>query len=437
MTFTQPGLRTILAQFALGVIFLHWVASSASAIPNTGFGYDGSLVVTGTTYVDSVKSPVSANVTSGASFIPLASTAGFLPGHEVLVFTAQGSSPSVGSYNFYTIQNVSPSGVSILGQLPAALDITNDRNFVQQVPNYSEVTVQSGGVLTASPWNGATGGVVAFRVRGELDVNTGGAILADGLGFRGGSSASVPSNGAAVPGFQGESYNGLGAQGVNVAGVAARNFGAGGAGLADSTGGDVGGGGGGGSYGDSPLGVSAASVFGTTTTLEGGQAGEAYGVSDLSKIFFGSGGGSGGADSDSGLSTSGTGGTGGGVIFIAANTMTLDGTLQSKGINGGNGIGAIGTDETGGGGGGSGGSIYLALLNPTPFQSLDPLLITPGGLGGADTTGSFALEGGAGGVGRYYATLAEVLYAPEPSSAVLWGVGLVVLMVRRRSNVRR
>ncbi len=73
---------------------------------------------------------------------------------------------------------------------------------VQRVPNYDDVTIASGGAITTSTWNGSGGGVVAFRVRGSLDVQSGGLIHVRGKGFAGGSRGATTSR----VGVQGESY---------------------------------------------------------------------------------------------------------------------------------------------------------------------------------------------------------------------------------------
>ena len=55
---------------------------------------------------------------------------------------------------------------------------------VIRVPNYATATLTSG--LTASAWNGSTGGVLALNISGALTLNTA-TVSVDGLGFRGGA----------------------------------------------------------------------------------------------------------------------------------------------------------------------------------------------------------------------------------------------------------
>lgn len=88
---------------------------------------------------------------------------------------------------------------------------------VIRVPQYSNVTLNTGGVLTCSPWDGYTGGVVCFLANGTLTFNTGGKIDVSAKGFsnantqgQGGIGASAPAapalNGG-MPAAQGNNGN--------------------------------------------------------------------------------------------------------------------------------------------------------------------------------------------------------------------------------------
>ncbi len=68
----------------------------------------------------------------------------------------------------------------------AATGAAGQRRFqVIRVPQYSSASLA--GTLTAGGWNGATGGVLAIDVGGQLNWN-GGALDVTGLGFRGGAA---------------------------------------------------------------------------------------------------------------------------------------------------------------------------------------------------------------------------------------------------------
>src|SRR5690606_3295750 len=124
----------------------------------------------------------------------------------------------------------------------------------------------------------------------------------------------------------------------------------------------------------------------------GSAGGTAYGNSQLSSLFFGSGGGASGFAND-GNEYCGDGGRGGGIVFISANTIDFPGTIYSRGAGGG-GYGGIG----------AGGSILVEA------QTVDVLNIN------AATVGN----GGKGRVAVYYEnTLAGLNSNPSAYSAIL------------------
>src|SRR6202011_5285053 len=98
--------------------------------------------------------------------------------------TATGPVPLAGgTVNFV---GTGPSGGLLYSYTNAAATATQGQRKYQVVrlPQYSTATLSS--TLTASAWNGSTGGILALDVSGT--VNLGGATVSvDGLGFRGGS----------------------------------------------------------------------------------------------------------------------------------------------------------------------------------------------------------------------------------------------------------
>jgi hypothetical protein len=315
---------------------------------------------------------------------------GIAVGDEVLLINLQGTSADntdVGNYEFKEVQSISASTITFTSAITKSYDGTtasNQKVVVQRVPNYVDVTVSSGGTLTASAYDvlvttptagaGYRTGIVAFRATGTVTVSSGGSISTSSLGYAGAAAnAGATAN-------QGASYSGAGTAST------AANGGGGGGGLRETavsqwnaTGGA------GGGYG-------AAGTAGGSGTLSGGPqaggtAGAAYGTAALTKIYYGSGGGGGGGANTDGAGAT-AGGRGGGILFISSNTITVSGTMPSNGANGGAG-------GWGGGGGGAGGSIYLAADTVTIGSSL---VTATAGSGGAQ--GQFGLGGGAGAVGR-------------------------------------
>jgi uncharacterized repeat protein (TIGR01451 family) len=299
---------------------------------------------------------------------------------------------------------------------------------VIRVPQYTTATL--GSTLTALPWNGNTGGILAVDVSGTLTLG-GATVSVNGLGFRGGAgvalagdpsvlntdfrtlapdSATAPTihmiNGSKGEGIAGTPryvyHNGaaIGAPGANsaldtgVEGYLNGSFGRGapgnaGGGSTDgdpTANGDNSGGGGGGNSGTGGAGGNSWQ----TNLPVGGQGGG--GISPkLTRITMGGGGGAGTSNNGSAADATGTvladnnpptangyyssGANGGGVIIIRA--LQTDGvtsaTLTANGFNAQN----VGRD--GSGGGGAGGSVLFT----TQFGTLTTLTVqAKGGNGG-------------------------------------------------------
>jgi len=356
------------------------VASSRQAtVVSVGTGADGPIVIRDRYEVDSVTTTVRQSATSGATTLTVGNSSDFHAGDEVLIIAMRGA--DAGEHEFHRIASVGANSLELKSALLNSYDVS-DSIAIQRVPNFTDVTVEATGELTAKAWNGWTGGIVAFRANGIVNVKTGGSIHADALGFRGGWSTTT---GGHADGRQGQSYLGVGSQGDRNA-----NGGGGGAGNCIQ---ERGCGGGGGSYGSSGS---------NGHGLAHGSAGLVYGDQGLSKLMLGSGGGSGGSDDDGGGTASGgAGGAGGGIVFIAARSLVLSGSLTAAGGNGLDATMKQGEDESGGGGGGSGGSVYLLLGDPQPRLRLAE--VVPGGNGGGSQQVAYGragrLKGGSGGYG--------------------------------------
>ena len=369
---------------------------------------------------DAVNYSVTA-LTSNTATLSFSPSAGCLAsGDEILLINIQGTTASivnVGNYETLRVYSVSTNVVTFVtnktkyygdtGGADTGIGVTSSdqRVMLQRIPNYTTVTVNSSGTITASIWDGTTGGVVAFKANTSVMVNSSGSISTTGSGYNGGPS----STGTAQTGIQGESYNF-----DSTTRSTSANLGAGGGGCGDT---GVSGGGGGAGYG----------VGGTTGERDpsfcspGGAGGGTYGDAGLSTLFLGSGGGGGGHDQSSEGGSSGAGGRGGGIVYIATDSLTVSGSITVSGNNGANANTNGGNSEGGGGGGGAGGSVRLEGRS----LSLGTSLVTSSGGSGGNGHPSYTNDGGPGGVGRiavfYYslsgssspgATETEVGYYP-------------------------
>ncbi|MGG9963835.1 T9SS type A sorting domain-containing protein [Ferruginibacter sp. SUN106] len=271
---------------------------------------------------------------------------------------------------------------------------------VIRVPRYNNLTINAATSITATKWNGTTGGIVALDVNGTLNMNTTGSINANAAGFRGGggrqlgggggantdirTNATVNTNGAKGEGICGTPryvYDGTALVNTGVEGYpngsnsngAPGNAGGGGA-DADPANNDENTGGGGGANGGA--GGRGGRSWNSNLNV-GGYGGVAPAFLASSRIILGGGGGAGSTNDGTGALAAGlssSGGTGGGIVLLKVNTITNAGTISANGSNGGS------VDNDGGGGGGAGGTVYVTA---TVTASLATLTInTIGGNGG-------------------------------------------------------
>ncbi|MBD3312143.1 DUF2341 domain-containing protein, partial [archaeon] len=309
------------------------------AADNGFLNNDGSLTVSsGTFYVDKVKSTLSESISAGDDTISLTSSSGFSTDDEVIIIKMNGT--DTGVYELGVIRALNNKKLRLSHPVRNNYDNSDGVVLVQKVPHYSSVTV-NGGTLTASPWSGSGGGLVAFKT-GTLTVSSG-SISANELGYYGGVSGSHgPQNSTT---------------------------------FSILTGGCGGGGGQGGWQSEYGYGVG---VGGTGSTGYDGSSGTHGGDS--------SGDGSGG---DGGCSTAGGGGGGGGYGGFHGANDQLGGSGHTGDNNGedGSGYAAGGGAARDGGGGGGGGYPYDSGGNDAP-SDLTKLYLGGGGAAGAGGAGA-------------------------------------------------
>jgi hypothetical protein len=317
---------------------------------NTVKNINTDVIAGGRSYSDGVNWQITNNVAFGQATISSGTSRpnGFAVGDEIMIINLKGTSTNysnVGLYEFKTITALPNStSITVDSNLTNSYDGTTQKIMVQRVPNYTDVTINTGGSLTCNAFDGNKGGVVAFKASGTVTVNAADGITATSKGFSGGNGG-----GGAGSGTAGETYNGVGTIG-----------GGGGGGSGNSTmlcAWASGGGGGNGGYGNAG---------------SGSNHGNSYGITNLtSKLFLGSGGGGGGGAYSmcyqgactGAWAAGGNGGNAGGIIYISSNTITVNSgnAISSNGSNGTSGTNQINCTRAygGGGGGGAGGSIAV------------------------------------------------------------------------------
>lgn len=306
---------------------------------------------------------------------------------------------NAGNYEINFICAIRADSVFFYKQIQQPYTVADKVQLVR-VPQYASALVTD--TLKALPWDNTTGkgGVLALSVSDDLILNA--PISANDAGYSGGlyatSSTSCtnffaasnyyynanvlsPQDGA----FKGESISDLsvtysgGKGAVASGGGGGNNHNNGGGGGSNSAAGGKGG--------------NNSSTSGCTVA-NAGLGGYALNNSAGSKIFLGGGGGAGHANS--GFASTG-GGSGGGILFVQANTVYSNGhKIKANGRDGGN---TIGDGASGGGGGGTiifDVNIFSGALNAEAI----------GGKGGNEdddfTSGKCYGEGGGGSGGMIY-----------------------------------
>jgi uncharacterized repeat protein (TIGR01451 family) len=314
----------------------------------------------------------------------------------------------------------------------AAATATSGRRTFQviRVPQYGSLTL--GTDLTATPWNGASGGLIVLDVAGTLNMN-GKTIDASGAGFRGGAGRIL--KGDATAGLSGTDYRQLatlntsGQKGEGLAGTpryvnnngtlsdtgvegypngssgrgAPGNAGGGGTDTSPTDNFQNDGGGGGANGGRGGRGGDAWA----SGAASGGEPGAYFTATSTTRLVLGGGGGAGSTNDGSGTPGAGfasSGAAGGGLVMVRTGSVAGSGSILANGASANN---TVANDASGGGG--AGGSVLLTAVNTAGLANLT--LSANGGTGGNNTGGGAAHGPGGGGGGGVILTNGTVAAA--------------------------
>ncbi|MBS1561003.1 MAG: hypothetical protein JSS89_05320 [Bacteroidetes bacterium] len=307
--------------------------------------------------------------------------------------TSQGS---CGNFELATIDRIQGSSLYLTSRLTRTYDVAG---LVQAVPVLSARKVNVNGDVTASPWDGRCGGIIAIEATDTISLSR--PIRVSGVGFTGGETsltfnACSPSDklDARYPSdLYGAKGEGWAIVDVNRRSGRGRLANGGGGGANHNAGGGGGANGGQGGNGGAEYGVCG-------VHLVGGLGGSPCTIDPrLPRLFFGGGGG--GSHQNEGNSS--PGGRGGGIIVLIAPTIVstkVETVLESSGVD------ARQSSHEGSSGGGAGGTIFLAA------EGIGPKLrvVALGGQGG-NVSAVYQQPhgpGGGGGGGLILLTAAQV-----------------------------
>ncbi|MFY0527644.1 adventurous gliding motility protein AgmC [Archangium gephyra] len=397
-----PGL---VPGFPLGLLALVFglLPAAVRAEPDVfglGNGQHGSLRVGSAGFVINDATALTAEASAGATELRVEDATAFKAGELVLVLQmreelsfdalraavdeldARGS--GAGRWELARLSEVAAGVLRLSAPLVRRFAAVSQ---VVRVPEYTDVRISNLGSLRARPWDGRSGGVLAFLSTGT--VFNQGALDVDGLGFRGGSAETdvagalydcAAQDGTASSGGgarKGEGLAGLG-EGIPRSGYG-RLANAGGGGNCHDAGG-----GGGGHVGQGGQGGRSSQE--TSERDVGGRGGSALRYArTVERLLLGGGGGAGIEGS--------AGGVGGGIVFMRAREVQGP---KPRGFITANGLAAPSASALhgGGGGGGAGGTVHVRVA-----EQLGCTVLSANGGVGADSNAS---PGGGGGGGLLF-----------------------------------
>ena len=178
--------------------------SPPSGLVDTGTGKDGLFAIDGTMRLDDGSAALAEPAGASARMLVVSSGEGFAPGDELLVIQMTGD--GAGHHESAIVSAVDGAVVTVEDALDSDYPADGDRHTqVVRVPHFTDVTVQSGGLIAAQLWDAerGTGGVIAFRATGSVSIADGGAIDVSTLGFAGAPASGSVAGGAGAAGVGG------------------------------------------------------------------------------------------------------------------------------------------------------------------------------------------------------------------------------------------
>lgn len=300
---------------------------------------------------------------------------------------------------------------------------------VVRVPQYVDATIS--GTVTAAPWNGSSGGIVAIDVAGRLTFS-GGTISVAERGFRGGGGRSLSGGSASDTDYRTmATTNAHASKGEGIAGTpryvndngsllntgyegyisgsyargAPGNAGGGGTDGNPSANDQNSGGGGGGNAGAGGQGGHAWCPSAPSgCDPSGGHPGDQVSEQAVDRLVMGGGGGAGTTNNATGSPSVGfasSGAAGGGIVLVRAGEIAGSGSIDANGADANSTV-----ENDGTGGGGAGGTVLVSAVRSIGGASLS--IAANGGDGGSNTGTGVAHGPGGGGGGGFIASTSTI-----------------------------
>jgi len=360
--------------------------------------------------------------------VNVTSSQGFSVGDRVLIIQMKGASIATannasfgqiqnygdaGNFEFTNIASINGPTITFVQNLCKTFTVSGLVQLIR-VPVYNQANITA--TITAQPWNGTIGGVVALEASTSVTFNAN--IDVKGQGFQGGTwtagfFACGDMNYANSGNTAGKKGEGIAAAPINMDGNRAPLANGGGGSNSGNPGAGGGSNGGAGGRGGNEF-------FGwCPVNTSFGMGGYPLNYTNF-RAFFGGGGG--GGYRDNGLTVT-NGAAGGGIVFII--TPQINGNNAQIIASGANVLGN--SDSEGAGGGGAGGCVYLLSPNVASPLTID----ARGGNGGniLSTLWSTACHGPGGGGGGGAIVFQQGLLPPNVTPQLNGGLSGTVLHV--------
>ena len=357
-----------------------------------GSGRSGALVINTADTLLNRYIPLAQDVVSNASVVRVSASFSLAAEDLVLLWKTAGiggqsslasdlTGLDVGQWELHRIERVEDDWVHF--RTPTRSSYPSKGSQLVYIPEFTTLEVQANASIKAAPWDGRSGGILAFVVR-ETFTNQG-LASATGAGFRGGTSEGAlnqsgcnaldglaPAHAPRGEGFNSDDFGPTAAGRRN-------NYQGGGGGVCNSSGG-----GGGSHIGSGGRGGASSDAGRVVGGLEGIPL--RYDLDE--RLRLGGGGGSG--QSAQSVDQDSRGLPGGGVLWFRSRVLVGMGTFEADGQSRGN----TSSGDSGGGGGGAGGAIDARALD-----LLECALMQAKGSNGSSPTSTNRRGGGGGGGG--------------------------------------
>ena len=150
---------------------------SVSELGGFGIGASGNVTINANCVMNTTAKFVGTSSTSAGYLISNTRTGkfgSFNRGDEIMLLNM-----ATGAYGFYWIAGISGQYLKFTEQIAPDFMSASDVQIIR-VEHFNTLTVNSGITVSANSWDGCSGGIIAFRCKGDCTIN--GSLITSGTG---------------------------------------------------------------------------------------------------------------------------------------------------------------------------------------------------------------------------------------------------------------